>query len=46
MFSPLRRLLTRFRHGQTAIFACFLDELTPADERLLRALLATAEGPA
>lgn len=43
---PLRRLLARFGHthrGTPAVLACFVDELTPGDERLLRALIAEQE---
>ncbi|HEY4456671.1 MAG TPA: hypothetical protein VGN81_20335 [Pseudonocardiaceae bacterium] len=42
----LRRLLARFEHahrGQPAVIACFVDELTPGDERLLRSLIAEQE---
>ena len=42
----LRRLLARFEHahrGRPAVIACFVDELTPCDERLLRALIAEHE---
>ena len=43
----LRRLLARFGHarGRPAVIACFVDELTPGDERLLRALIAEHEVP-
>lgn len=30
----------RHRPARPAVLACFVDELTPSDERLLRALLA------
>jgi hypothetical protein len=46
MLSPLRRLLTRLgyaTHRRQTVFACFVDELTPGDERELRALLAAEE---
>jgi hypothetical protein len=39
----IRRLRAWFRHaarGRPAVLACFVDDLTPSDERLLRALLA------
>jgi hypothetical protein len=43
----LRRLLARFEHahrGRPAVIACFVDELTPGDERMLRTLIAQQEG--
>jgi hypothetical protein len=42
----LRRLLARVetaQRGREAVIACFVDELTPGDERLLRTLIAKQE---
>jgi hypothetical protein len=40
----LRGLFRRATRPRSIVLACFVDDLTPSDERLLRALLADEDG--
>ncbi|HEY4019407.1 MAG TPA: hypothetical protein VGM75_12015 [Pseudonocardiaceae bacterium] len=40
----LRGLFQRATRPRSIVLACFVDDLTPNDERLLRALLADEDG--